>query len=71
MFDKKILPLPNKMVMEYHLLKDRNMANFRRRMAWLRSKYHDVHYIKGLDRNFDNDTYPFTFDRFVLAKNLK
>jgi FkbM family methyltransferase len=70
LIEKGLLPDCEKMVMEYHFSKDRNMTNFHRRMKALRKKY-DVTYQPGLDKPWPDDIFPGFFDRFVFCKRKK
>ena len=59
-----------KLVLEYHFIKDRNMARFRSRMDALRKQFPTVHYPKHLDRFIKEGLidYPGYFDRLVFCK---
>lgn len=71
LLDLDLLPKSEKLVMEYHIIKDRSMVNFHRRMNKLRERYVKVDYIKSLDRGYPNDEYPGKFDRIVFCMGRK
>lgn len=69
LIDNDLLPQSNKLVMEYHLTKDKSMVNFHKRMDILRKKFNKVLYMPSLDRGYPNDIYPGFFDRIIICKN--
>lgn len=69
LIDNNLLPKSNKLVMEYHLTKDRSMINFQKRMNLLREIYDQVLYMPSLDRGYPDDKYPGFFDRIIICKN--
>lgn len=69
MLDEELFPRVKKLCMEYHLSKDRSMANFRRRMKFLRSRFKVVSYIPSLDQKYPDDTYPGFYDRLIFCRN--
>ena len=69
--DDKLIPNCEKLVIEYHITKDRDFNNFDRRMDYLRSIFEIVHYMPSLDRFNRNDKYPGSFDRLVYCEGKK
>jgi FkbM family methyltransferase len=69
LIDCGFIPKVKKLVMEYHLTKDPNMANFRHRMKKLREIFKTVSYIPSLDNPYPRDTYPGFYDRIIFCKN--
>lgn len=66
----KIPPCVKKMVIEYHFIKDRNLARFKFRMDALRKQFTTVHYPKHLDKFIKEglEDYPGYFDRLVFCQ---
>lgn len=69
--DNDKLPHCEKLVMEYHLTKDKSMINFHKRMDKLKKIFNTVIYPKSLDRGYPNDIYPGFFDRIIYCKDRK
>lgn len=69
--DAELLPPCRKLVLEYHIRKDPNMAHFRSRMKYLKSLFNVVHYAPSLDKGYPNDTYPGAFDRMIFCLDPK
>lgn len=69
--DAELLPKCKKLVLEYHIRKDPSMANFRSRMAYLKSLFNIVHYAPSLDKGYPGDKYPGAFDRMVFCLDPK
>lgn len=63
--DLGILPKCEKLVMEYHITKDRSMKNFFRRMQILRDYYHIVHYRQDFNNFKEEDTFPYGIDPII------
>lgn len=71
MIDQKLIPPCDRLVMEYHLSHDNNMAHFRKRIKILRSLFKTVYYIESLDQQYPNDRYPGLYDRFIWCLEPK
>lgn len=75
LIDNGLIPECNKLIMEYHITKDRGLQNFHNRMDILKSRFNHVHYPPSLDRGYGEDEkgrpkdYPGFFDRFVICWN--
>lgn len=69
--DAELLPPCRKLAMEYHIRKYPNMADFRRRMKYLKSLFKVVHYAPSLDKGYPGDKYPGAFDRMVFCLDPK
>lgn len=67
--DNNLIPKCKKFVMEYHITKDKSMANFHKRMNILRESFDVVYYMKSLDLFDKNGEYPGFFDRMVYCLN--
>ncbi len=67
LIDQDLLPKCNKLVLEYHITKDKSMRNFHNRMDRLREKFRTVHYFKSLDSFDPNGNYPGFFDRMIFC----
>lgn len=69
--DQGLLPPCNKLVLEYHLSYDPDMAHFRRRIKLLKKRFRTVYYIESMDQQYPDDKYPGKFDRLVWCLNPK
>lgn len=72
--DQELIPETlDKLVMEYHITKDRSMENFWRRMAYLETIFDVVYYLKSFRSKdyFKDNIYPHQFDQLVYCKKLK
>lgn len=68
LIDNHLIPNCDKLIMEYHISKDKSMRNFHSRMDILRQYFTQVLYMPSLDR-FDKDSqYPGFFDRIIICK---
>lgn len=63
------IPKCDKLVLEYHLSRDKDMANFRRRRDILKKHFDIVYHIPSLNQQYPNDRYPGQFDRFIYCWN--
>jgi FkbM family methyltransferase len=68
LIDEDLLPECDKLVMEYHLTKDKSMENFHKRMNKLRERFSEVLYMPSLDKEYPNGIYPGFFDRIIICK---
>jgi len=71
--DEDRIPACDNIMIEYHLTKDKNMENFRRRFEIIKKKfkYAWVSFDRLLEKDyFPNDTYNFYFDHFIYASNF-
>lgn len=69
LLDAELVPNCDKLVIEYHLRRNPDMKQFRRRMDVLRERFETVHYPKSLDSKFKGDKYPGFFDRLIFCYN--
>lgn len=69
MIDNRLIPKCNKLVIEYHISKDKSMSNFHNRMEILRELFDFVYYIPSLDKFDPEGEYPGFFDRVIHCKN--
>lgn len=69
LLDAELVPNCDKLVIEYHLRRNPDMRQFRRRMDVLRERFKTVHYPKSLDSKFKDDKYPGFFDRLIFCYN--
>jgi FkbM family methyltransferase len=67
--DQRKLPNCKKLIMEYHITKDKSMRNFHSRMDYLRQIFKRVHYFESLDKFDRNGNYPGFFDRVIFCTN--
>jgi FkbM family methyltransferase len=68
LIDSDLIPDCKKLVMEYHITKDKSMVNFHIRMNKLREHFSQVLYMPSLDRFPKNGLYPGFFDRIIICK---
>ncbi len=73
LIDDGLLPNCNKLVMEYHITKDKSIENLSRRLGVLRERFDNVYIIPSLQRMIDNEVlvYPGFFDRVIRCWNNK
>lgn len=69
LLDDRLIPKCNKLVMEYHISKDRDFKNFDKRMNYLREIFDMVYYMPSLDRFSRDEKYPGAFDRMIYCMN--
>lgn len=69
--DQGLIPPCNKLVMEYHLSKDPDMAHFRKRIRLLKKRFRNVYYIESMNQQYKDDQYPGFFDRFIWCWEAK
>lgn len=65
MIDKGLIPDCDLLVMEYHFSKDKNMANFHKRVALLREIFTHVHYQPFLNKYDLTKPYPLSVDKYI------
>jgi len=73
LIDKKFIPKCNKLVMEYHLTRDKSLKNLSRRLDILRDHFDNVYIIPSLQKLIDSgmEDYPGFFDRVIRCWNNK
>lgn len=69
LIDAGTLPKCKKLVLEYHLSRDKELKNFRRRREILKKHFDHVHYLPSLDQAYPDDRYPGMFDRLIFCWN--
>lgn len=71
MIDKGLIFDCDYLVIEYHFSKDKNMANFRRRLNILKKHFKEVkcHPYLQKPNYFKDDKFAFRFDEFIFCSN--
>jgi FkbM family methyltransferase len=70
LLDAGFIPKVKKLVLEYHLWRDPSMANLRRRLDYLKSRFSVVHYPPEFDRMLASgyETNQSYYDRLIFCK---
>lgn len=70
LIEKGLLPKANKLVMEYHFLKDRSFKNFFHRMDILKKIYENVYWQNSINEySKTHENYEYFMDKFIFCWN--
>ena len=69
LIDKEFIPKCNKLVIEYHITKDRSFDNFFNRVDILKKHFKTVHIIKSLAETPRDSMYDGFYDQTIFCIN--
>lgn len=69
--DRGVLPICEKLVLEYHTSRDGSIENLETRLAFLKSKFKEVDYPPEFDRLIQEGIGKPYFDRLIFCKGRK